>query len=130
MGIMGTKVSIREYERGDVPFIFNSWLKSYRGSPVVRSVPNTIYYAEHHEVISGILASANLELWVACDEGNPNTILGYVVGESREDCTLIHWVYAKQPVRMQGLAKTLLGKVLDGESKTLYYTHHTKISDE
>ena len=126
---MATTVQIRPYEAGDVSFIFSSWLKSYRGSPVVRSVPNTIYYAKHHEVIEKILSAAGTEVWVACHEDSPENILGYVVATHGNDSVIIHWVYSKQMVRMQGLAKRLIKKAIDGSHNPVSYTHYTKMVD-
>ena len=49
-------INLREAQDQDVPFITNSWLKSYRhGGAMTKHVPNDIYYAQHHSVLERIL---------------------------------------------------------------------------
>jgi hypothetical protein len=78
---MALEVKLRELEASDIPFVYNSWLHSYRSSPAVRNIPNSVYYAEHHAVIERILASGRLISFVECDVVDPQVLYGYVVAE-------------------------------------------------
>ena len=126
---MESQMKLRGVEAGDLPFIYNSWLKSYRDSPAVRSVPNSIYFAEHHNNLEGILSSALTEVWVACDAEDESNIRGYVVVEHEGDCEVVHWVYVKQPYRQSGVARALLKCALSDSELPVFYTHYTKMSE-
>lgn len=120
--------TIRPLSKEDVPFIYNSWLKSYRDSPMVKSIPNTIYYAEHHKVIENLLRQPGCLAGVACNPEDANQIYGYVVGETLpgipDPCLCIHWVYCKHPFRGNGIAKALFQWI--GQAKSNVYTHRVK----
>lgn len=125
------EIAIRSYDNADVGFIFNSWLKSFRESPTVRRVPNSVYYENHHSLIDTILASSRSQLLVACNPEDANEIYGYVVAEYFEERTVVHWVYCKQKFRQKGVARQLMGKILEGaeEGLPIFYTHYTKAVD-
>jgi hypothetical protein len=123
--------NIRSAELDDIPFVFNSWLKSYRDAPSVRAVPNTLYYTAHHSVIEKIFASPGLVLLVACDTTEPKQIFGYAVGERLPSGFVIHWIYCKFPFRKfaigGALEQALLATNID--NKEIYYTHCPKGSE-
>ncbi len=128
--------TIRDALPDDVPFVFNSWLKSYRDSPMVKSIPNTIYYDEHHRVIERLLQKPELCAFVACNPEDSNQIYGYVLAERAFDgqggcvSTTFHWIYCKHPFRGNGIAKALFEKVQHGKPATpghqTFYTHRVK----
>jgi GNAT superfamily N-acetyltransferase len=120
--------NIRSAAVDDIPFVFNSWLKSYRDAPAVRAVPNTTYYAEHHAIIEKIFSSAGLVLLVACDATESKQIFGYAVGERTSKGFAIHWVYVKFPFRRfrigAALEQALLATNVD--LSEVCYTHAPK----
>lgn len=119
---------IRPATMEDIPFIFSSWLKSYRDAPAVQNVPNTVYYSQHHIMIQKILSSQYLYLRVACDKEDANHVYGYIVGEKLGDVPILHWVYCKYPFRNCHIA-TVLYKDLVGEfTEKVQYTHAGKIA--
>lgn len=124
-------VSIRVAELADIPFIFNSWLKSYRDAPAVKNVPNTIYFSEHHKVIEHILNAKGLMILVACNPDDRDQICGYIVGELSENDSIVHWLYCKHPFRKMGIGRALEAAFLDlaPAKQALTYTHMSKISD-
>lgn len=111
----------------DLPFIFNSWLKSFRDSPQVQGVPNTLYYAEQHALIGQLLKDSYV--LIACNPDDPGQIYGYAVGcaKPEPDHSVLHWVYVKHPFRNFGIAKALVHDVCG--DRPLYYTHRVKNSD-
>lgn len=114
----------------DVPFIFSSWLKSYRDAPAVRSVPNSIYYAEHHGIIESIINSPNLVSLVACDPQDESQIFGYLIGENMGEGFVLHWVYVKYPFRRFGVARLLLNAARQAVPGWLQYSHAGKSYDQ
>jgi hypothetical protein len=125
-------VMIRVAELSDIPFIFNSWLKSYRDSPAVKNVPNTVYYAEHHKVIEEVLASKSLMILVACNKEDQDQICGYIVAELTPELSVIHWLYCKHTFRKLGIAKLLESSLMNMSlsGSTHIYTHMSKSSDK
>lgn len=122
-----TTYTIRPIEEGDIPFIYNSWLKSYRDAPAVRTVPNHIYYTEHHEIIENILKSPYSETLVACSVENPDILYGYATGEHFEGLAVVHWVYCKQEWRRKGVAGALLRQLVERSAgKPIQYSHFTR----
>ena len=63
-------VRLRTLTEEDSPFIFNSWLKSYRFSHFGEKITNTIYFEDHHKVMKKVslssilfMLSTPLEIW-------------------------------------------------------------------
>jgi hypothetical protein len=103
-------------------------LKSYRDAAAVRSIPNAIYYAEHHDIIEQIFNRDGVLALVACNAEDPEQICGYSVASvSAEGVLIIHWIYSKFPFRRIGIAKALEAKMRElVPSEVVYYTHAGK----
>lgn len=108
--------------------VFNSWLKSYRDSPMVRGVPNTAYYTAHHEIISRILEAQGLHAFVACNPDDADSIFGYLIGEATTKGPVVHWLYIKHAFRGWQIAKALFG-AFNPKSAPFIYTHRTRNSE-
>jgi hypothetical protein len=116
--------AVRPFRDEDIPFVFSSWLKSYRDSPAVRSVPNTNYYAGQHSLIEGLLQQPNAVILVACDPNDPSAIFGYMVAQT--DPAVFHFFYTKHAFRGWGIAKTLASAL----PQVTAFTHRVKNIDE
>lgn len=110
-------IVLRDGTPDDVAFIFSSWIKSYAASDVARSMDRRVYDAEQHDAIEAALARSRVI--IACLASAPESIFGYAVVEN--DHTL-HYVYVKQTYRRLGVARALLGALLDGPTT---YTHRS-----
>lgn len=120
-------VTLRKLRQGDTPFIFNSWLKSYRDSATVRSIPNRVYYEKQHRVIERLLESS--VVYILCDGDNPDQILGYAVVDTDTTKNLVHWVYVKHKYRRKGYTSGLFKYVaaeLGMDAKPWVFTHWSK----
>jgi len=117
-------IVIREATVDDAPFIFNSWLKSYKDSDFARRVPNIIYFAEHHKLIEGLLSHCSI--YVACSEEDSNQILGYIVASSFTGTPIIHYIYIKHSFRKLGLATQLISSLSLNKSNMIAVTHWNK----
>ena len=121
-------VRLRTLTEEDSPFIFNSWLKSYRFSHFGEKITNTIYFEDHHKVIENILK--NSKVVVACNEEDPSQLYGYIVGGAEEGIFVLHFIYVKHTFRNMGLGKTLLDAMGHDSSSAAVYTHHTRMADK
>ena len=109
--------AIRDGVATDIPFVFRSWLTSYRRSSFARGIRDRIYFANEHKAIERILRSCSIR--VACINEDPEIILGYVVlGPS-----IVHYAFTKPAFRRMHILTRLLP---DGD---LEYTHRTEDSD-
>lgn len=125
---------LRTVQPSDIPFLFNSWLKSYRDSPMVKSIPNTTYYNAHHTIIERLLKSPGAIAYIACNPEDPDQIYAYIVGEYWQDvATVIHWIYCKHPFRSNGIGSALIAKLLDrivAPGHITYYSHRVKNTEK
>ena len=100
-------VSFRPLEPGDVPFVMDSWLKSYRTSPWAGVVPNNRYFEVYGEAITGLLARG-AKVHIACAGHDRTKILGWLCSEDVHGGQVIHYVYVKDPYRRKGLGHSLM----------------------
>ena len=110
-------LSIRLATSRDLPFIFSSWLESYRKESGVR---NTIYFREHHKLLERLLTRS--VVFVATPSDDPELIAAYIVYEEG----VLHWVYTRHSMRHLGLATKLVEKA--GIVAPFFYSHKTPTS--
>jgi hypothetical protein len=86
----------------DIPFIYETWLKSYKhDSAFGKSVRSSVFFPAYGEVIDNILLSSTTI--IACHPEEPDIILGYLVYSP----TILHYVFVKEAFRGLGIARTL-----------------------
>lgn len=119
-----SSIKIRKATESDIPFLFNSWLKSYRSSNYAASIDNTIYYSEHHKVIERIFRY--YDVLIACDLNDDNHIYGFACAGHTENIFTIHYVYVKHTFRRMKIATKLLAAFNHDSSVASLYTHQTK----
>lgn len=121
-------VSFRAVEPGDISFILDSWIKSYRTSPWAGVVPNHKFFDVTHEVIEELLTRGAV-LSVACATHDPTRILGWACTEHVTGGVACHYVYVKDPFRRMGLATELLKRnVPQTTPDRKFYTFRTRAS--
>jgi hypothetical protein len=120
-------ISIREALEGDIPFVFSSWLKSFRTGLITKFVDNNIYFSEQHKVVERLLRRSNTIM--AVSPTDPATIYGYLVTERIDGILVVHYGYTKQTFRGMGVLRQLLATIEhDFNRNTGLYTHSTVIS--
>ena len=120
-------VRLRTANDEDLPFIFNSWLKSFRFSPFAEKITSTIYFSDHHKVIENLLK--NSVVMISCNEDDPSQLYGYAVGSQVDGIFVLHFIYVKHTFRNMGLGKMLLDSFgVDTENASVF-THFTKASE-
>lgn len=95
------QLTLRQHKKAEEPFIISSWLKSYRNSPYVRFVDNDTYYKKQAAIILERLRDSNCV--VATDPEDDNVVWGFIVHDEQ----LLHYVYVKHLLRLNGIARTL-----------------------
>lgn len=104
----------------DTNFIYNSWLKSFRNSPLARDLTNDVYYYWQGILIKHLLDSSTC--YILEDKENDN-IIGYIVVDSFGKLPVVHYGYVKFPFRHMGFFSRLIRESI-GENKW-YLTHST-----
>jgi GNAT superfamily N-acetyltransferase len=104
-------VTVRAAALEDAPFIFSSWLKSYRQSEAVKGLSDDIYFDGQRSVINRILLrSACL---VAVDPDDASHLYGFICFEEHYPNPVLHYVYVKQAYRKLGVASLLMGEMFN-----------------
>lgn len=124
-----SEILIRPVEKSDLPFIYNSWLKSYKISLINRYMDDTQYFAYHHDVFEYILNKSTCKCMIAASPSDPQQILGYIVAEHWSAVVLMHWVYVKEAARNVGVARQLEQSV-SVEGKPSAYTFFSRYNDK
>lgn len=123
-----SEIVIRDIDPDDVPFVYSSWLQSYRhGSKQAQKIRKSVYFAFQHKLIERILLRG-AAVKVATPEDDTTTILGYVVAEHPEGLAVLHYLYVKEAFRSLGIAKKLLASARP-EATPAVFTHSTVAGD-
>ena len=86
---------------GDLPFVLDTWRKSYRQSRLVRDVPNRLYSAIHSKQA---LNTVNASTTLVCKAPGTDVIISWICGEPG----VLHYAYTKHAYRRYGLCHWLL----------------------
>jgi hypothetical protein len=106
-----------------VPFIFNSWLKSYRNANACKSISNPVYFDFQHKLIEKILKRSQVEM--LCSPDDPTQVYGYIVSERIEGVIVLHYCYVKYAFRGIGLCSMLMQHIKLDKQAGGFYTHDT-----
>lgn len=108
----GGTVHVREKTNKDEPFIYSSWLHSYRPSKANNGMNKSVYFPYQTGIIEKILARPNVKVNIACSCDDDTHLLGYLVSEMSDpnDRFIVHYLYVKQAYRRMGLATSLLSQ--------------------
>lgn len=116
-------IRVREAVADDAPFIFNSWLKSYKHSYFGKSMQNEVFFSEQHKVIEYLLKKC--KVYVASSEKDPTDIYGYICAEQVDGVFVLHYVYVKHTYRMLGIGTLLLNQYKHDFNSAGICTHMT-----
>lgn len=114
-------IEVREAKLDDLPFIFSTWLRSYRhSSQFAKKISNDVFFQWHHKVIERFI-ERNGRVLIAHAAGEPEVILGYICREPSEE--IVQYVYVKRAFRKMGIAKELYKVANIANNST--FTHWT-----
>lgn len=116
-------IDILPPEDKDIPFIRDSWLKSYRDSEWVAGIPSDIFYRSHGAIVGELLYNSIIK--TARWSKDHNQIYGWIAAEKYKDALVIHYVYVKSAFRKMGIGRTLFFSLEDIKTQDLLCTHRT-----
>jgi len=119
-------ILLRPANETDIPFLFNTWLKSYRNSYFATLIPNPVYFTEHHKIIESLLKDS--QVIIACNENDTTQIYGYIVADNSDTALAVHYIYVKQSFRRLGIAKMLLSSLRPDQDTAAVCTHITYVT--
>jgi len=118
-------IVIRDANEADAPFIFNSWLRSFRQGNLCRGVDNTIYFTEHHKVIERLLKESECKVAVSLEDDRD--ILGYACYGQIDSVFALHYAYTKHTFRGLGVLRQILKNTNHDFNTAGIHTHSTEI---
>lgn len=124
MTLLENKIRLRSAIDADIPFIFNSWLKSFRNQHTMREVSNEIYYTEQHKQIEKLLQ--NFPCLVACPDQSSEQIIGWMCAGYIESVFVVQYTYVKEPFRTLGVCRALLNQFKHPGVTGGVFTHPTR----
>lgn len=118
-------IKVRELGEREHPFLFSSWLNSYRRrSSFARRITDKVFFSRHHAVIERILQRPSTTVLVATPVGEPDTFLGYLIVERALGMTILHFAYVKDAWRRMGVMKALVAAA-GIDPNACVFTHRT-----
>jgi len=98
---------IRTAKEADMPFIVDSWKRSYEGAPAVRGADRDHYRIEMSRTIRRICDRATVR--VACDPEDESTLVGFAAYlQNTDSSATLCYCYVKKDFRGMGIARDLL----------------------
>ena len=88
----------------EVPFVVDSWARSFRDSPWAGCLSNEHYQEAQRATINDLLARG-VHVCVAIPQQGDRRVCAFVAYEAPD---VIHYVYTKQKFRKMGLADALI----------------------
>lgn len=93
---------IRDATATDIPFVYSSWLKSYRYDSYMGKYINPGIFKDRYKyVIDHILLKSHVSIATSSDD--PYLIMGYIVFEPG----LLHYIFVKDVFEKNGIARIL-----------------------
>ena len=125
-------LQIRYASDADINMITSNWLESFRDGYFNATVSNRVYFNQHHKILEALLPRCMV--LVACHPENPSIGLGWMACESMDRHLVIHYMYTRRSARQMGVAKALVGFVMDSDELdlvqnrvlTTHQTHKSK----
>lgn len=118
------QVTYRDAAPDDMPFVLDSWMKSWRTSAWAGTIPNNIYFATQRDCIEQLIARG-AKILIA-SHSKTNRILGWVCYELTQDSparTVINFLYVKDAyLRLTPSIGAALADRVPG-AKPGYFTH-------
>lgn len=132
---LSNSMSVREVRPTDLPFILDSWCRSYRDSKFAGTVTNDTYPSVQRNTVEQLMARGAKYL-LAVSLSDSDQILGWVCYEPVKGGTCVHYLYVKDPYRRLGLGTYLSELAREQTNRTsdapngarCFYTHRTDFS--
>lgn len=121
-------VELRAAEESELNFVRHSWLRSLRsGEDQFKQMKSSVYFEGHGKLLERALKRGYCLL--ATPNGSPHIIVGYIVWETGDGVTALHYVYTKQNYRNMGLASYLMNVVASDKENIIATARGTRFRD-
>jgi GNAT superfamily N-acetyltransferase len=101
---------LRNMTENDKPFIYNSFLKSFKENSDSTWVSNGLYYRGQTEVVDFLLSSCNV--LIACFPEDPEEILAYTLYQVEKDVLVLHYIYTRRSFQKTGIAREIINSII------------------
>lgn len=115
-------ILLRPSVAADLPFVKDTWKRSFRDSPFAGPIPNHLYHPVYGQVLDYLMGREDVRVEVAANPESDGQVFGYVVSEEGFDAPCLHWIYVKRVYRGYGVAKSLLKRAGIPLDSRFYYT--------
>ena len=113
--------NIRSLRESDLPFLFNSYLKSYR--PYFQHLGNDDFYALHHERLNRFILSGAIGA-IAVAKDDDDVILGWTLVRVDPIKVVFFYTYIKHPFRSLRMATQLVESISFALPNHVFVTAH------
>lgn len=125
MKVLDLEVGFRLPVAGDLPFIFDTWVESFRLAHAAGPIPMDLYRNLYREVIRRTMQYPGVTAIVAFNEQIPTQTIGYIV-HGGDERPVVHYIFVKHWIRRNGLARALLGEAKIDRRKPFLYTFKSR----
>lgn len=129
MKIEDLEVAFRAPREDDLPFIFDTWVESFRLSHAAGPIPMDMYRNIYREVIRRLMQFPDVEAIVAYNAEIHKQVLGYIVFGGWAPKT-VHFLFVKHWFRHNGLARELMHQAGLNRKQTFAYSFKSRIASE
>lgn len=123
-------VVFRSAKPEDLPFLFDSWMNSWRKCPWAGCIPNNLFFPLQRSAIEQLIGrGATFE--IACRAADENHILGWICKETSKEAIpkcIVHYIYTREAYLPFGIGEELV-KRCEGEKPGYYTYRYRQVSD-
>ncbi len=120
-------VAFRAATPEDLRFVVSAWSSSFKASHFAGMLYTDDWAAVMHPTIERLIARAGTRTIVAFDRARPGFIFGFIAGDTSGPEAVVHYVYVKEPYRLEGIARRLLAELGISPDQRFTYTYRTGI---
>ncbi len=95
----------------DMPYVFGSWIDSWRNQQSAGLIPMDVYLEVQTNLIQRLLARPGCDVLVAYHPGETDHVAdlyGWLCAEQTSRGPVVHYVYTRESQRKEGIARGML----------------------
>lgn len=119
---MSDSVAFRHYKPEDLHLVRNSFLRTFRKSPVTRLIATDTYDSVYLPVINAFIESPDIQLCLAVNPEDEDRIFSWCAFQKFGEAQILHYAYTKSPFRGFNLPKETLGHFGFNLEAPFFYT--------
>lgn len=119
---MAKDVSFRLYRPEDLHLVRNSFLRTFRRSPVTRLIGTDVYDSVYLPVINEFIGSPDINLCLAVNPEDHDRIFSWCAFQKLGGVQILHYAYTKSPFRGFSLPKKTLEHFGFNLEEPFFYT--------